>query len=126
MRWRIILPIAGLLLFAGETYESVRMNHRWNSPRYFWWSFVRLDADPLNRHRPVVPSCREAAENCNSWDLPLVIVDPGGLAKLVVWSGLPAFAFGSVIVLSLGRLGINEIWSFMISMPLLLLSWYYF
>ena len=126
MRWRIILPVAGLLLFAGETYESVRMNHSWNSPRYFWWASIPLDSDPLNKHQPVVPSCQNSAQNCATWDLRSVIVEPGPLTMLVMLSGLPAFAVGSVIVSGLGRLGINEIWSFMISMPLLLLSWYYF
>ena len=45
---------------------------------------------------------------------------------LLILSGLPAFAVGKIIVGGLGRLGINQIWSFLISMPLLLFTWYYF
>lgn len=131
-RWRIVLPVAGLLLFAGETYESARMNLRINrsdrlsSHRYFYWADIPLDSDPLNKSRAVAPSCQNAAENCATWDLRVVIVDPGAITVLGILSGLPAFVLGLIIVSGLGRLGVNQIWSFMISMPLLLFSWYYF
>ena len=39
---------------------------------------------------------------------------------------LPAFAISVLIVSGLGHLGINEIWSFLISLPLLIFAWLYF
>jgi hypothetical protein len=41
-------------------------------------------------------------------------------------SAFPAFVFGGVIVRSLGRLGISEVSSFMVLMPLLISAWFYF
>jgi len=45
---------------------------------------------------------------------------------LLTLSGLPAFVAAKIIVAGLGRLGINQIWSFMMLMPLLLSAWYFF
>lgn len=126
------MPVVGLLLFSGETYESVRMNLRVNrsdhftSPRYFYWANIPLDSDPLGKDRPGTLPCQNAAENCAIWNVPLLIVDPGYLTKAVMLSGFPAFLLGRAVVSGLGSLGVNQIWSFMISMPLLLFSWYYF
>jgi hypothetical protein len=41
-------------------------------------------------------------------------------------SALPAFLVGVAIVRGLGHLGVNEVWSFFTSMPLLIFAWYYF
>ncbi|MGB9465504.1 MAG: hypothetical protein WBR10_10350 [Candidatus Acidiferrum sp.] len=41
-------------------------------------------------------------------------------------SAIPAFVVEAVVIGGLGRIGINEIWGFMISMPLLIFAWYYF
>jgi len=41
-------------------------------------------------------------------------------------SALPAFIAGLVIVTVLGRFGVSQVSSFMVSMPLLLGTWYYF
>src|SRR5260370_33289498 len=120
MRWRLVLPVVGLFLFASETYQSVRMNREGqHSPsRYFWWSSIRLDSDPLDRRPRVAAPCKEGDESCVSWDLRYIHVDPGWLTMLFMLSGLPAFAVGKIIVASLGRLGISQIWSFMILVPL--------
>jgi hypothetical protein len=127
MRWRVILPVVGLLLFAGETYQSVRMNREghFKSDRYFWWSSVRLDPNPRDKDSQVVATCKEGQENCVTWDLRSRIVDPGWLTELLMLSGLPAFLVGAVILSGMKHLGINQIWGFMISMPLLLSAWYY-
>jgi hypothetical protein len=53
-------------------------------------------------------------------------VDPSWIEEWFMRSALPAFLIGAVVVSSLGRLGVNQIWSFVISMPLLILIWYYF
>jgi hypothetical protein len=39
---------------------------------------------------------------------------------------LPAFAIGLFITFGLGKFGISEVLSFMISMPLLVSTWFYF
>jgi|SRR5215472_7520017 len=118
MRWRLILPALGLLLFAAEAYES---NRDWNiqsSPhRYVWWSFIRLDSDPLNR---------SIRKDKAGWDLPYQIVDPGYLANASLLSGLPVFVASAFIMAGLSRLGVSQVLTFMISTPVLLFAWYYF
>lgn len=39
---------------------------------------------------------------------------------------LPAFVIGLFITFGLGRFGISEVLSYMISMPLLISAWFYF
>jgi hypothetical protein len=63
--------------------------------------------------------------DCVGWDPVSIWVDPGWLAKMLMVSALPAFAIGALIVGGLGRLGTNEVWTFMISMPILICAWYY-
>jgi len=53
-------------------------------------------------------------------------IEPGLLPACFMLLSLPAFIVGMVIVNGLGRLGVNEVWSFLISMPLLIFIWYYF
>jgi hypothetical protein len=45
---------------------------------------------------------------------------------LLVLSAVPAFVVGAAIVRGLGQMGVSEITSFMISMPLLIVAWFYF
>ncbi|HEV2195628.1 MAG TPA: hypothetical protein VGR55_08600 [Candidatus Acidoferrum sp.] len=124
MRWRLLLPTLGLLLFALEVYDS---NRDWKvhaSPsRYTWWASIRLDSHPLNRDPRF---CDINAENSARWNGPLKIVDPGYLANASFFSGLPAFLASMVITAALSRLGISQIWTFMVSAPILLFAWYYF
>ncbi len=124
MRWRFILPAVGLLLFAGETRTSYREWRVEPQPRkYFWWAFIRLDSDPLNRHprSQVVRS-----ESISGWVLRSKIVDPGYLTESSLVLGLPAFLASKFIVAALSKLGVSQILSFMISTPILLFAWYYF
>ena len=127
MRWRIILLAIGLLLFAAETYDSYRQWQIQSSPgRYFWWSFIRLDSDPVNRHpRPAHAGVADG-ENSADWDLPDKIVDPGYVANSSFFSGLPAFLVSMLVIAALSRLGISQVWTFMIATPILLFAWYYF
>ena len=129
-RWRIALPIIGLSFFAALTYNSVRMNRETQrSPsRYFWWTSIRLDSDPLNRHPKGATGCKNGEENCETWDpdLPNMWVDPGWLAKFLMLSALPAFVVGGFAVSGLGRLGLSQVSSFMFLMPVLIFAWYYF
>jgi hypothetical protein len=123
MRWRLVLPVIGFVLFAGVTYDSFTLNrpvHR--NGQYFWWSFISLDSDPLNeRHQD---PC-DGREGCvASWDSRWI--EPGPLALLLVFSAFPAFFVGAIVFHELGRLGVSEVASFFVSMPLLISAWYYF
>jgi hypothetical protein len=125
---RLILPFIGLFLFAAETYHSVHPNqafHRAPS-KYFWWSSIPLDSDPLNRHPQVAAPCKEGVENCDRWVYRAVWVDPALTTRALTASALPAFAIGLLITSGLRHLAINEVWSFMISMPVLIFAWFYF
>ncbi len=123
MRWRLILPIFGLSLFAFVSYHPAL---RPANSRYFWWSTVRLDADPLNKRLHAPKPCEGKTEACIDWDDIVWDLHPGWQAKLLIFSALPAFLVGATVVDLLSRLGISQILSFMVSMPLLLAAWYYF
>jgi hypothetical protein len=119
MRWRLVLPVIGLVLFAGVTYRSLSIHRALGSPsRYFWWSSIRLDSDPLDK-KPRSPVS-------TGWEFRYIWVDPGRVDKLLVASALPAFAAGAIVVSGLGRLGTSEVSSFMISVLLFIFAWYYF
>jgi hypothetical protein len=127
LRWRLILPGLGLLLFALGSYESFRMNREEHkNPRYFWWSSIRLDRDPLNSRPQAATPCKDGNVGCVEWDPGFVSVEPGLMAKLLVLSAGPAFIFGMLAAHGLGRSGIDEVSTFMVSMPLLIGAWYYF
>ena len=123
MPWRLILPILGISLFAFVSYHPPL---RPANSRYFWWSTVRLDADSLNK-RPHAPKpCEGKTEVCIDWDDMVWDLHPGWQANLLMLSALPAFIASLVIVTVLGRFGVSQVASFMVSMPLLLAAWYYF
>lgn len=55
MRWRMILPLFGLILFTLVSYHSFFVRPIKGSGRYQWWSGIRLDSDPLEkRPRPQI------------------------------------------------------------------------
>ena len=126
MRWRVILPVIGLLLFVGETHTSYR-HWRTDPPprRYFWWSFIRLDSDPLNSH--TIPEPQKFTDaNGTTWELRSKTVYPGYWAIASMLSGLPAFVASALVRRALSRLGVSQVLSFMICTPILLFAWYYF
>lgn len=128
MRWQIILPLVGLLIFGAVTYLEVQWNRRiHNSTRYFWWSSIRLDKDPLNRHPATILAepCENGDPHCISVDLAYMWVEPGLLPIVLILSALPAFAIGSVLVRTLSRLGISQLTTFMSAMPVLIAGWYF-
>ena len=130
LHWRLVLPVVGLMVFASETYHSVRLNHEIHrsSRRYFWWSSIRLDFDPLKPRISIVPSCAAETTNCTTWDLQQVWMwrDPGLGARSLMISALPAFLAGAFVVSAGAHFGVSEVSSFMISMPLLIFTWHYF
>lgn len=126
-RWRLILPVIGLLLFAGVTVEALhrRRFYQKDPGRYLYWSSILLDPDPLNRQPQITTPCKNAEADCVSWDPVVEWVSPGLLPGLLMLSACPAFIVGLRLVHALGRRGISEISSFMAVMPVLIAGWYY-
>jgi hypothetical protein len=123
---RLILPCLGLLLFALGSYESFRVNREEHkNARYFWWSSIRLDRDPLISRPQAAMPCKDARVDCVEWDPGFISVEPGLMSKLMVLSAAPAFIFGMFLVRALGRRGIDEVSTFIVSMPLVIGAWYY-
>jgi hypothetical protein len=94
--------------------------------RYFWWSSIRLDSDPLSKYFKKPISCEQGLENCTAWEPEYIWVTPGWIDKALLLFALPAFVAGSGVVEGLGRFGVSQVLSFMISMPLLIFGWFYF
>jgi hypothetical protein len=106
---------------------SLRMNQQLGTAprRYYWWSSIRLDADPLTKNPVVQNPCKSGKENCG-WVVSYIWVDPGYFTQSLMLLALPAFALGAISVAGLARLGVSEVWSFMVLMPLFVLGWFYF
>jgi hypothetical protein len=118
--WRRVLPLLGLLLFSCVTYQTMQRHPA--SSRYFWWSSIPLDSTPLSKSEP---TCKEGGENCPEWGPQSIVVESGLLARVLIFSAIPVFLLGPLITVELGRLGISEVLTFMVSMPLLIGSWFY-
>ena len=116
-------------MFGTVTYQAISWNRavHHGTSRYFWWSAIRLDTDPLNRHPKAQPAkrCANGEPDCVAWDPEYIWFHPGILPMTLVLSALPAFAVGSVIVRGLGRLGVSHVPAFMAVMPILIGVWYY-
>ena len=129
VRWRLALPLLGLMPFVFMSYRSIRWNHefhRGQPGRYFWWASIRLDADPLNRHPMASMSCGNGGEDCTGWDPESIWITPGWMERALVLSAFPAFVFSLAIVHGLARLGVSQIVSFMSFTPVFILAWFYF
>lgn len=129
LRWRWVIPAFGLMLFFGETYGSIRLNRelriRNHYRKDFYWGTFRLQTDPLGRIPPA--PCPADIPDCGAWwSIRDVIVDPGPILTTLLISGLPAFFLALRTVHALGRLGVNEVYSFFVTAPILILVWYYF
>jgi hypothetical protein len=126
-RWRLILPVIGLLLFAGVTVEAFHRRHFYQKDpgRYLYWSAIRLDSDPRNRRPQIAAPCKDAGEGCVSWDPVVEWASPGLLPGLLMLSACPAFIVGLRLVRALGRHGVSEVSSFMAALPVLIAGWYY-
>ena len=126
IRWRLILPVVALLLFSLGTYESFA-HPLFPQSRYFWWASLRLDSDPLGKRISFIRAsdCKHAGEGCLFGDTAYIVVDPGWLARLLIICAAPAFILGLLIVHGFARLGISEVRTFMVSIPLLITTWFY-
>jgi hypothetical protein len=128
IRWRFLLPTIGIVFFALVSYHSLRVNRgpEHGTGRYFWWSSFRLDSDPLNRRPEGSTHCKEGSD-CVGWDeADYNFVEHGWLSRTLLVSAFPAFLVGWFIVVGLREVGISEVASFMVFMPLLIIAWYYF
>lgn len=124
-RWRPILCSWGLILFGLLTYGSMRANgilKQLHYDRSFWWGPLRLDSDPLNK-RPRSRPCAEK-EDCTG-DTLYIGVTTGFIAEGLILSAFPAFLLSILAVRGLSHLGVNELLSFMFTMPLLTVAWFY-
>lgn len=119
MRWRFVLPVFGLTLFGLVTYQSLTVAKD-HTDRYFYWSSIRLDSHPLQVSKP----CSLENADCADWDF-FIDVHPGLLARSLMLSGLPAFLVCFLITSGLRRLGVSEVTAFFVSIPVLMLVWYY-
>ena len=128
IRFNQILPLLGLLLFAAVTYRSMGVNTQGpDGPhKYYWWSSLRLDTDPLNRHPAPAQPCSNGAPNCSTWMLQTQWITPAYMDRLLIYASLPAFLAGTAIVAELSKRGVDEVLTFMVSMPILLFLWFYF
>ena len=127
-RCRVVLPVIGISLFSVVSYHSLRFNREIQSAprRYFMWSAIRLDSDAANKRNWGATPCRYNKENCSRWaDLQSVWVDPSFVEQFLMLSALPAFFVGGLAVSGLGKMGINQVSSFMFLMPMLIFAWYY-
>ena len=127
MRWRPILCLWGLVLFGLLTYASIQGNREMRHGghgRYFWWGAIRLDSDPLGKQSALEP-CTPGREGELCVEPIYILADPGWLEKALVISALPAFLLGAVLVRGFARLGVSEFGSFMSTMPVLIVVWFY-
>jgi len=136
--WRIAVPLIGLIMFALITLQSVIESRQFNKQagfnnghgRYFWWSSIRLDSDPLNKRalfaKPVCMENSKGSEDCEVLEPLGIWIDPSWLVKGLILTALPAFLLGAGLVGGLGRIGFSQVWVFMISMPSLVSAWFYF
>jgi hypothetical protein len=125
-RLKLILPLIGLIVFGGVTYYSVeRRQYEKAHGQYFWWASIPLDTRQPKFDANVPTPCKAEESDCVTWDPVILHRSPGLMAAMLMITAFPAFVIGMPIVRSLGRLGINEMVTFMILMPVLIAGWYY-
>lgn len=128
-RWAVVFPLAGVTLFSLIAYHSfTRGTLNWRNHRhYLYWSSVRLDTDPLNRHpKPeALMPCQNSDDDCMVFDPEYIWVNPGWPTRVLEVSALPAFAIGAILTACLARVGVSELVTFLIAMPILICAWFY-
>ncbi len=127
--WRFLLPICGLALFLAISVRSARWHAQHPSNRYFWWGSQRLVSDPLGKRYPSPPCTAPSNDPGNPvcWNEPVsILVEPGWMESVFVLTAFPAFLLGTALIAGLGKLGVSQVWTFMLSMPLLIGAWFHF
>jgi hypothetical protein len=86
---------------------------------------MRLDSDPLQRRYP--SPCTQSKDPCVDWgDIETdSMLHPTPFERLFVISTLPAFPLSSFLAFGLGNLGVSQVTTFMLSMPLATCTWLY-
>jgi len=126
VRWRLVLCLWGLSLFGLQTYGSMsgaRVSK--HQGRYFWWGSIRLDSAPLTLPSATRPCADESGETCVEFDPEFIWVRPGWIERVLILSAFPAFLVTLPVVHGLAHLGVSELLSFMITMPLMILLWFF-
>lgn len=123
--WQIVLPVLGLSLFGGITRAALegRQMEKVHG-QYFWWASIPLDTHRIDPKQNTVDRRTQIGEGRASWD-PRVIEDRGLPTRLMLVSAFPAFFIGIACVRILGRLGVSDVSTFLVLMPLLIAAWYY-
>ena len=125
IRWRFVLPIAGLILFELVSWQSFsRQRESAHRGKYFWWSSIRLDTDPASKRFRTPPPCKVSDES-SCFDLIYLWRSQDWPAVLLMVTAFPVFYAGIYLARFVGYLEVSEVTTFMSAMPLLLLSWYY-
>jgi hypothetical protein len=126
-RCALVLPVAGLLLFGIVTYQSAHGYRSYH--QYFWWSAYALDSDALDRRHWAQTPCPSGVEfygeDCGQWGPSSIVVRQGWLSTILLFSALPAFLLGLFIVDDLAIWGVSGVTTFLVSMPILIVAWFY-
>ena len=88
--------------------------------RYFYWAGIRLDSSPGQTREK---TCGDRTD-CFEIDDP--IVDSGLFTKILFLLTIPAFFVASGMVTGFSRVGVSEVLTFFLTMPLLIATWLYF
>jgi hypothetical protein len=120
VRCKFLLPVVGLVLFMGVTYDAGSWHDACH--RYYWWSYIPLDSEPLNQSDS---ACKHGIENCQFFGPESIFRTGGSLSRGLILSAAPAFFLGFVVVKAFASYGVGEIPTFMVSMPLLIVGWFY-
>lgn len=124
---KFILPLLGLVAFGLASYNFFRLNRESHMIRYFYWSSIALDSDPLSKSETDLASCSTSTQEALCWEPGSIWGEPGWLSKSLMISAFPAFIAGLYIVHRLTRVGfaVSEVKTFMAIMPVLIFGWYY-
>lgn len=119
----------GLILFATVSYQSYRDSttaNRGGPVRYFWAN-LPLDSDPPKPHSEAANG--DQSKGSVGWDATMIDRydrPPSLWIRAFVLSVLPAFAISIAVTRGLGNLGVNEVATFLITMPIISAAWLYF
>lgn len=126
LRLTIVLPVVALFIFAIQSYVSWRQQARLfrrKEAACFWWSNLPLDSKPLQKSNAFagLKDVTQCGFEMQAFDR----FGPSWATRLFVFSGLPAFLGAFSLAHGLGKYGVSEVKTFMISAPVLLALWFY-
>ena len=124
MRLHWFFPAVALVIFAIITFQSYRWHRRYypKDPTFLWGT-LHLDSDPLNRHAR--NRCGDSDQDCEGFELRTLWVEPGPLLEYYLLLSMPAFLLARLVTAAFAKVGVSEVVTFMICMPIALCAWYY-